>query len=67
MTKARTIADGAVGAAGGGTDAVFYENDSIITADYTITSGDNASSTGPIEISSGVNVTIPSGSVWVIL
>ena len=67
MTKARTIADGAVGAAGGGTDAVFYENDSIITADYTITSGDNAMTAGPITINTGISVTVPTGSTWVIV
>jgi hypothetical protein len=52
---------------GGGSDGVFYENDQTVTASYTITSGKNAMSTGPIDIASGVDVTIPSGSVWVIL
>jgi hypothetical protein len=52
---------------GGGSDEVFFENDQTVTASYTITSGKNAMSTGPIDIASGVDVTIPSGSVWVIL
>jgi hypothetical protein len=55
------------GATGGGSNAVFYENDQTITTNYTITSGKNAMSTGTITINSGVTVTIPSGSRWVIL
>lgn len=55
------------GATGGGTDQVFYENDTIVSADYTITSGKNAGSFGPIEISASVTVEIPSGSVWTIV
>lgn len=55
------------GATGGGSNAVFYENDQTITTNYTITSSKNAMSTGTITINSGVTVTIPSGSRWVIL
>lgn len=55
------------GATGGGSDAVFYENGQTITTNYTITSGRNAMSTGPVTVNSGVTVTIPSGSRWVIL
>ena len=45
----------------------LYENNATISADYTITSGYNAMSSGPITIDSGVSVTVPSGSNWVIL
>ena len=55
------------GATGGGADSVFYENGKTITTNYTITSGSNAMSTGPVTVNSGVTVTIPSGSRWVIL
>lgn len=55
------------GATGGGSDQVFYENGKTVTTSYSITSGKCASSTGPITINSGVTVTIPSGSRWVIL
>jgi len=55
------------GAKGGGTDKIFWENDQIVTANYTITAGKSASSTGPITVNSGVTVTVPSGSRWVIL
>lgn len=55
------------GATGGGSDNVFFENSLTVTTDYTITAGKSASSTGDITINSGVIVTIPSGSRWVIL
>lgn len=55
------------GATGGGADDVFYENSQTVTANYTITSGKNAMSTGPITVNSGVTVTVPSGSVWIVL
>lgn len=55
------------GATGGGTDAVFYENGQTVTADYTLTTGTNAMSTGPISINSGVTVTIPADQNWVVL
>jgi hypothetical protein len=52
------------GAAGGGADRVFYENDQTVTSNYTITSGKNAVSAGPVTINAGVVVTIPAGSTW---
>jgi hypothetical protein len=57
----------ATGATGGGTDKVFWENDQTVDTDYTITTGKNAMSAGPIEISTGVTVTVPSGSTWSIV
>ena len=55
------------GATGGGSDTVFVENSDDVTTNYTITSGKNAMSVGPITVESGVVVTIPSGSRWVVL
>jgi hypothetical protein len=52
------------GATGGGDNKVFYENDTNVTDNYTITTGKNAVSAGPVEIDSGIIVTVPSGSVW---
>jgi len=52
---------------GGGTDAAFVENDTTITSNYTLTTGRNAMSTGPITVSGGVTVTIPSGKRWLVL
>jgi len=58
---------GGGGASGGGSDAIFYENGQTITTNYTITSNTNAMSTGPLTVNSGVSVTVPSGSRWVVL
>ena len=54
-------------ARGGSTDQVFYENDKTVTANYTITSGKNAMTAGPVTINTGVTVTVPTGSRWVIV
>jgi hypothetical protein len=45
----------------------LYENSATISANYTIGSGNNAMSAGPITVSSGVTVTVPTGSVWTIV
>lgn len=45
----------------------IFVNSKTIAASYSIPSGSNASSTGPISISSGQTVTVPSGSRWVVL
>jgi hypothetical protein len=55
------------GATGGGADQVFVENGQTVTTDYTLTTGFNAMSTGPITVNSGVVVTIPTGARWVVL
>jgi hypothetical protein len=55
------------GATGGGNDEVFIENKVVVSVNYTLTTGKNAMSTGPITINSGITVTIPSTQRWVIL
>jgi hypothetical protein len=55
------------GATGGGTDTVFVENSQNVTVDYTITANKNAMSAGDITINTGVIVTLPTGSRWVIV
>jgi hypothetical protein len=54
---------------GGGNSTTYgmWENSATISANYTITSGNNAVSAGPITVDSGVTVTVPSGSNWVIV
>jgi hypothetical protein len=59
-----TVGGGATGAAN---NPIFYENDTNVTGDYTLTTGKNAMSAGPIEIDEGVTVTVPDGSVWTIV
>ena len=54
------------GATGGGSDAVFYENSLTVTTSYTITASSGAHAVGPLEIESGVTVTVPATSVLVI-
>jgi hypothetical protein len=55
------------GATGGGSDAVFFENDQTVTTNYTLTTNKNAVTAGPVTVNSGVTVTIPSGSSWVVV
>ena len=45
----------------------LYEHEHTIDVNYTIASGSNAMSAGPITVSRGVSVTVPTGSTWVIL
>ena len=74
------IADGAItqakidagvslggGATGGGSDEIFYENGQTVTTNYTLTASTNAGTFGPITIDSGVTVTVPTGSRWVVV
>jgi hypothetical protein len=49
------------------TGAPIYENTQTVSTSYSITSGSSAMSAGPITLSSGVTVTLPSGSRWVIV
>lgn len=46
---------------------VVYENGQTISSNYTMTSGNNGMSAGPITVATGVTVTIPSGSAWTIV
>lgn len=55
------------GATGGGSDTVFLENGQTVTTSYTLTTGRNAVSAGPITINAGATVTVPSGASWVIV
>ena len=60
--------NGAWSSVGGGAAAnVFYVNSNTLSTNYSIASGNNAMSTGPITIATGVTVTVPSGSKWVVL
>jgi hypothetical protein len=60
--------DGAWGGISGAqANGVIYENNLTVTANYTLSTNKNGFSVGPISISGGVTVTIPSGQRWVIL
>jgi hypothetical protein len=45
----------------------MYENSATIGANYTIGTGNNAMSAGPITISTGFTVTVPTGSTWTVV
>ena len=54
------------GATGGGTDQMFYLNGQTVNNSYSIPSGQNAGTFGPITVASGAVVTVPSGSTWTV-
>jgi hypothetical protein len=54
-------------AAGGGFDEVFFQNDQVVTTNYTIPADKNAMSTGPITINPGVTVTVSTGARYVVI
>tara|TARA_A100001234_G_scaffold209674_1_gene208733 strand:- start:421 stop:762 length:342 start_codon:yes stop_codon:yes gene_type:complete len=58
---------GGGGATGNSGNEVFYENDTNVSSSYTITTGKNAMSAGPITLDASVVVTIPAGSVWTVV
>ena len=57
---------GSVGG-GGAAETPYAEHANSISANYAIASGNNAVSGGPITVSSGYSVTVPSGSSWTIV
>jgi hypothetical protein len=61
----QTVAASGGGAAGA--DGVFSEVGYTVNTSYTISTGKNAGSFGPITIATGAVVTIPTGSVWTII
>ena len=52
---------------GGLSHGVFYENMQTIDFDYTISSGYNAMTAGPIAIANNVTVTVGTGETWTIV
>jgi hypothetical protein len=45
----------------------YVENAATVAVSSTITAGNNAMSAGPVTINSGITVTVPSGSRWVVV
>ena len=52
---------------GASANGVIYQNNLAITSNFTLNANNGGMSVGPINIASGVTVTIPSGSRWVVL
>jgi hypothetical protein len=61
-TLAGPISASAVTASNG-----IFVNSATVTSSYTVASGNNASSAGPLLVDSGVTVTVASGGRWVIV
>ena len=68
LSEFEGYAAGAWGSIGGGASAggAIYENTQTISANYTMTTGTNGHSVGPITVDTGVTVTIPTGSSWLV-
>ncbi len=62
-----TWAAAAAGATGGGTDAWALEHDNTITTTYTIATGKNVISAGPLSINAAATITVPANSFWVVV
>ena len=58
---------GNTGAVGGGSDQIFLLNGQTVTTNYTVPSGKNAGSFGPVSVNSGVVVTLSTGSTWTVV
>jgi hypothetical protein len=52
---------------GGGGIGALVVNATTVTENYTIQTGTNAQSVGPITVNSGVSVTISSGQRWLVV
>jgi hypothetical protein len=50
-----------------GVDGPILESEITIDQNYTLTTGKNGLSVGPVTISPGYNVTVPAGQTWVVL
>lgn len=52
---------------GGGGIGALVVNATTVTENYTIASGTNAQSVGPMTVASGVSVTVSSGQRWLVV
>lgn len=52
---------------GGGGIGALVVNATTVTDNYTVESGTNAQSVGPITVASGVSVTVASGQRWLVV
>jgi hypothetical protein len=59
-----TLSFGDAGAAAGGS---IFVNNTTVSQSYTIASGTNGFSVGPITVGSGITVTVSSGQRWVVI
>lgn len=62
-----TYPAGRTSIAGGGGIGALMVNVTTVTDNYTIDTGTNALSVGPVTVASGISVTVSSGQRWVVL
>lgn len=55
------------GVGGAQANGAIYENSNTLTMSYTLTSGKNGFSAGPMTMIDGITISIPDGSTWVIV
>ena len=55
------------GPTGNGTDSVFFVNGLTVNTSYSIPTGKSAHAVGPLTVASGVTITVPTGSKFVVL
>ena len=60
-SSSKVIASGHVSTAG------LFEHANTITEAYTIATGNNAMSAGPVTVATGGSITIPTGSIWTVV
>jgi hypothetical protein len=65
--KATATSSSGGGATGGGSDTIFQLNKTVMNSSYTLPTGWNASVVGPLTISSGITLTVPTGQRLAIL
>ena len=58
------VGSGGTGAVAGG---AIFENKNTISSSYTVSTNKNAMSVGPMTIATGVVVTVPAGSRYIVL
>ena len=62
-----TWAAAAAGATGGGSDQWAVEHDNTVTTSYTIGTGKNVISAGPLSVNAAATITVPANSYWVVV
>ena len=65
--RVNVIAHGDTATGGGGGENGYLENSATVSETAAFDSGNNAISAGPVAVATGVTLTIPTGSRWVIV
>ena len=63
----KTDGSGALGWVSPSVSGPILENQQTISANYTLSTGYNGVSAGPVVVSAGFSVTVPAGAVWAII